>query len=106
MLFRSADPAVRALAAKVAYVINPDDDYPRNFSGHIRATLKDGTVREVRQPHMRGGAHEPLSSADIAQKFHDNARFGGWTKERATTVEQALEQIAAGGNVDLSAARA
>ena len=103
---RVADPAVRALAAKVAYVINPDDDYPRNFSGHIRATLKDGTVREVRQPHMRGGAHEPLSSADIAQKFHDNARFGGWTKERATTVEQALEQIAAGGNVDLSAARA
>ena len=103
---RVADPAVRELAAKVSYVINPHDEYPRNFSGHIRAILTDGTVCEIRQPHMRGGAHEPLSSDDIRLKFHDNARFGGWTQERATTVETALGQIAAGGNVDLVAARA
>jgi 2-methylcitrate dehydratase PrpD len=103
---RVADPAVRELAAKVSYVINPDDEYPRNFSGHIRATLTDGSVREVRQPHMRGGAHEPLSSDGIAQKFRDNARFGGWMPERTALVETALGQIAAGGNVDLVAARA
>jgi 2-methylcitrate dehydratase PrpD len=102
---RVKDPAVRALAAKVSYVIDPKDPYPKNFTGHIRATLKDGSVREVRKPHMRGGAHEPLTAADILAKFHDNARFGGWTRSRAETLEKALNRIAEGGGVDLRPAR-
>lgn len=102
---RVAEAKVRALAGKVSYVINPADEYPRNFSGHIKATLKDGSVRETRQPHMRGGAHEPLSAADILQKFHDNAAFGGWARERSEKVAAALDGILAGGDVDLSAAR-
>jgi 2-methylcitrate dehydratase PrpD len=102
---RVAEASVRALAAKVSYVINPADEYPRNFSGHIKARLRDGSVREARQPHMRGGAHEPLSTADILQKFHDNAAFGGWARGRSGQVEAALDRIVAGGSVDLSAAR-
>ena len=33
------DPAVVALAAKVRYRIDPENPYPKNFTGHIRATL-------------------------------------------------------------------
>ena len=55
------DPAVIALASKVRYQIDPQNPYPKNFTGHIRATLRDGTVVEERQPYMRGGAHEPLT---------------------------------------------
>ncbi len=102
---RVAEANVRALAARVSYVVNPADEYPRNFSGHIRAILKDGTVREMRQPHMRGGAHEPLSAADILQKFHDNAAFGGWARERSEQVAGALDKIVIGGGVDLTTAR-
>jgi 2-methylcitrate dehydratase PrpD len=102
---RVNDPALRALAAKVSYVVNPNDPYPKNFTGHIRATLKDGSVREVRKPHMRGGAHEPLSEADIVAKFYDNARFGGWPREKAAAFAEALDRIAAGGPTDLSIAR-
>jgi 2-methylcitrate dehydratase PrpD len=102
---RVADPKVRALAAKVAYVIDPNNDYPKNFSGHIRATLRDGTVREVRRPHMRGGAHEPLSDEEIQAKFRDNLRFGGWDSQRALALTQAIERIVAGAKTDLSAAR-
>lgn len=102
---RVAEASVRALAAKVSYVIDPQNEYPRNFSGHIKATLKDGSVRETRQPHMRGGAHEPLSAADILQKFHGNAAFGGWARERSEKVAAALDGIVAGGGIDLSAAR-
>lgn len=102
---RVAEASVRALAARVSYLVNPADEYPRNFSGHIRATLKDGSVREMRQPHMRGGAHEPLSPADILQKFHDNTAFGGWTRERSEQVAAALGKIVIGGTVDLTAAR-
>ena len=58
----------------------PQDEYPRNFSGHLRVTLKDGSAREYRQPHLRGGAQAPLSVAELETKFMDNARSGGWDR--------------------------
>src|SRR6266853_116280 len=76
------DPAVLAVAAKVRYVIDPDNPYPNNFTGHIRAVMRDGSVIEERQPHMRGGAHEPLTRQDIEDKFVLNARHGGWPEAR------------------------
>jgi 2-methylcitrate dehydratase PrpD len=100
---RTRDPAVRALAAKVSYVIDPHNEYPRNFSGHIKATLRDGRTIEKRQPHMRGGAHQPLSRADIVRKFAANVRFGGQTNADAKALEQAIAAIAAGGPVKLPA---
>jgi 2-methylcitrate dehydratase PrpD len=102
---RVVDPRVRALAATVSYVIDPNNDYPKNFSGHIRATLKDGTVREVRKPHMRGGAHEPLTDAEIKAKFLDNLQFGGWDARRSTQLTEAIDRIVAGAPIDLSAAK-
>jgi len=102
---RVKEPQVRALAAKISYIIDPANEYPKNYTGHIRATLKDGTVREARKPHMRGGAREPLSDAEIVTKFRDNAAFGGWSVERAEKMTAALETIARLGAVDLTAAR-
>ena len=98
------DPAVLALAAKVRYRIDLQNPYPKNFTGHIRATLRDGSVVEERQPHMRGGAHEPLTRADIEEKFLLNARHGGWSEHRA---KAALKLIAGlfDGPVELSALR-
>ncbi len=80
------DPAVLALAAKVRYAIDPQNPYPKNFTGHIRASLRDGTGVEERQPYMRGGAQEPLTRQDIAQKFLLNAGHGGWSDARAQAV--------------------
>jgi 2-methylcitrate dehydratase PrpD len=76
------DPAVLALAAKVRYRIDPDNPYPHNYTGHIRAVLRDGAIVEERQPHLRGGAHEPLARRDIEEKFRLNARHGGWPPDR------------------------
>jgi 2-methylcitrate dehydratase PrpD len=87
------DPAVLGVAAKVLYVIDPANPYPKNYTGHIRAVLRDGRVIEERQPYMRGGAHEPLTRRDIEDKFVLNARHGGWPEaaiasalERARTI--------------------
>jgi 2-methylcitrate dehydratase PrpD len=95
------DPAVLALAAKVRYAIDPKNPYPKNFTGHIRATLRDGSVVVERQPYMRGGAQEPLTRADIEQKFMLNAGHGGWSDSRA---REALNLLAGlfDGDVDLS----
>src|SRR6187401_1554170 len=95
------DKDVLAVASKVRYVIDPDNPYPNNFTGHIRAVLNNGSVVEERQPHFRGGAKEPLTRADIEEKFTLNVRHGGWDDKRASG---ALKQLAKlyEGKVDLA----
>ncbi|MCC6780414.1 MAG: MmgE/PrpD family protein [Hyphomicrobiales bacterium] len=95
------DPAVVALAAKVRYRIDPDNPYPRSFTGHIRATLADGRVVEERRPYLRGGAQEPLSRADIEEKFLLNARHGGLDDARARAALAWLRGLYVGA-IDLS----
>ncbi|MGE5526522.1 MAG: MmgE/PrpD family protein [Rhodospirillaceae bacterium] len=77
------DPRILALASKVRYVVDPNNPYPKAYTGHVRMTLKDGTVVEERQPHIRGGVHDPLSAEEIADKFRRNCAFGGWTAKQA-----------------------
>ena len=77
------DRRVLALASKVRYAIDPDNPYPRAYTGHVRMTLKDGRVFQERQPHIRGGMHEPLPRGELEQKFRANAAYGGWGKPRA-----------------------
>ena len=80
---RIADPVARTLAGKIRYEINPKDEYPKNFTGHLRATLTNGKVVELNQPFMRGGAHAPLSTTDVETKCIDNGVYGGWTRDKA-----------------------
>ncbi|HEV2559276.1 MAG TPA: MmgE/PrpD family protein [Microvirga sp.] len=102
---RARSPEVRRLAAKIRYEINPADEYPRNFSGHLKAILSDGTERELHQPHMRGGAKEPLSDSELDAKFAANLTFGGFDATQAKALREALVVIADGGTIDLAAAR-
>jgi 2-methylcitrate dehydratase PrpD len=87
------DPRVLALAAKVQFVIDPDNPYPNNFTGHIRATMKDGSVIEERQPHLRGGAREPLTRQDIVDKFELNAQHGGWSTQQSDATLKLLARL-------------
>jgi len=80
---RVRDGRLRSLAAKVRYEIDPDNPYPDEFTGHVRARLKDGRTLEERQGHLRGGRNEPLSRADIEEKFRLNCAYGGWSAEQA-----------------------
>ncbi|UPK02162.1 MmgE/PrpD family protein [Bradyrhizobium sp. 170] len=98
------DERVLALAAKVKFVIDPDNPYPNNYTGHIRATLRDGSVVEERQPYLRGGAQEPLTREDVTDKFRLNAEHGGWS---AVQSDAALKVMAGlySGRIDLSSLR-
>jgi 2-methylcitrate dehydratase PrpD len=98
------DPRVLALAAKVKFVIDPNNPYPNNYTGHIRAMLRDGSVIEERQPYLRGGAQEPLTRQDVVDKFSLNAQHGGWSKAQG---DAALKLIAGlyNGRIDLSSLR-
>ena len=98
------DADVLALAAKVKFVIDPDNPYPNSYTGHVKATLKDGSVIEERQPYLRGGASEPLTRQDVTDKFNLNAQHGGWSKAES---EAALKLLAGlyQGKIDLSGLR-
>jgi 2-methylcitrate dehydratase PrpD len=100
-----AEQRVRELAAKVGYVVDPANPYPSVFTGHIRATLRDGSVIEERQAHLRGGASEPLSRAELEAKFAANARLGGWSEERIRAALDAIRSLWA-GRIDLRPLRA
>jgi len=95
-------PDLLSLASRVSYVVDPADEYPRNYTGHMRVRLRDGTTIETRKGHLRGGAREPLSEADIDAKFLDNVRFGGGSPRLATALKEALTAVAAGGPVNLN----
>jgi 2-methylcitrate dehydratase PrpD len=88
---RIHDAEILELCGKIRYRIDPENEYPSNFTGHIKATLTDGTTRELRQPHMRGGARDPLPQAELDEKFAENCAFGGWNAPQT----QALSDIIA-----------
>lgn len=96
---RIHDPDIRALCRKITYRIDPDNEYPRNFTGHLAATLTDGTIIERRQPHMRGGARDPLPQAELDAKFLENCAFGGWPEARAQSLHEAIATIFAQPNL-------
>lgn len=98
---RIHDPALLALAGRIRYTINPADQYPRRFTGHLRAVLRDGSEREYRQPCMRGGAEAPLAPAELEAKFMDNARYGGWTAARAERLREVSRTLFAPPTLDL-----
>jgi len=98
------NPGVLALAAKVKYVIDPKNPYPNNYTGHVRATMKDGSVIEERQPYLRGGAQEPLTRQDVAEKFALNAEHGGWTRAQGDKTLKLLAMLYS-GRIDLSPLR-
>jgi len=99
------DPAVRELAAKVRYIVDPDNPYPRRFTGHLRVVLKNGNVREATQGHFRGGREEPMSAEALEAKFLANCSYGGWSLDRARTALAALRALRTSARVDLTALR-
>lgn len=99
------DPRIQALAAKVRYEIDPDNPYPNNYTGHLRARLQDGRVIEERQPHLRGGAHERLTRAELEAKFARNAAYGGWAEAAAAGFSQDVRTLF-NRPIDLSGLRA
>src|SRR6266436_5969906 len=98
------DSGVLALAAKVKYVIDPENPYPSNYTGHVRAVMKDGSVVEERQPYLRGGAQEPLTRQDVTDKFVLNALHGGWTRAQSDATLKLLAGLYQ-GKINLSSLR-
>src|SRR5712692_163828 len=87
------DPEVLAVASRVGYELDPTIDYPRQFVGHVRVSLRDGRVVEEWQDHPRGGPDSPMSRAEIEAKFRGNASLV-MSADQASRVIRSVETLA------------
>ena len=100
------DPRALALAAKVGFRVDPANEYPANYTGHIRAELADGTVVEAHSPCLRGGARAPLTREALLVKARANLDFAGRDPAAADVLADWADALMAGrGPVDPTALR-
>jgi 2-methylcitrate dehydratase PrpD len=96
------DPVILGLASKVSYVVDPQNPYPRQFTGHVRVKLTDGAVHEFRQGYFKGGAEHPLSDDDLTRKFLANCWYGGLTEPDTRGLLEQVNGVFDRGAVDFS----
>lgn len=93
---------LRALAGKVSYIVDPKNPYPKQFTGHLRITLKNGEVHEHSQGYFKGGVDHPMSDADLQQKFLANCRYGKVSDAHAQTILSQLGAVFNSAVVDVT----
>ncbi len=67
------DPAVRDLARRVRYERRDFPTYPSAYPGAIRILLRDGRSLEAEVSTPRGGPNNPMTEAEVREKFRSNA---------------------------------
>ncbi len=90
------DPRALALAEKVGFRIDPANEYPANYTGHIRAELADGSVVESFVPCLRGGARAPMSRDELLVKARANLAFAGRDQAAADRLADWSDALMAG----------
>lgn len=68
-----SDPLTLDLARRVITRADPSFPGSERFRGEVAITLRDGRVVSTVEEHNRGSVQNPLSLADIEDKFDDNA---------------------------------
>jgi 2-methylcitrate dehydratase PrpD len=100
------DEAVRSLAAKVSYEIDPQNPYPKQFTGHVLVELKNGQVLEAEQGFFRGGRDAPMSRADLERKFLANCQYGQWSSSKAKSALDLLSSLREQSSLNITSLRA
>ena len=81
---RLQDTSLLNLASKVSYEINPDDEYPKNYTGDITIFNKNGTTISANQNCLRGGKLSPLKEEEVYKKFEENLKFSNVKSDEIT----------------------
>lgn len=69
---RREDPAVRDLASRVRFEVDPEIDriYPASFPARVRITRSDGSRAETRVSAPTGSSEAPFDWEGMSRKFH------------------------------------
>jgi len=98
-----ADRELLALADRVHMVVDPELDaaYPEHWGARVEVELEDGERLAAAVADARGDPASPLSRADLEDKAHRLAAFGGGaTREEMRILVERLWRLEAWPTVD------
>jgi 2-methylcitrate dehydratase PrpD len=87
-----ADGRVLELARKVRYETKEYASYPAAFPGGVRIAMRDGRLFEADFPHQLGAPENPMSAAQVREKFRENAALANGGFEQLEETILALEE--------------
>jgi 2-methylcitrate dehydratase PrpD len=76
------------ICSKISYEIDPQNEYPKNYSGEINIILKNSQVIQETQPGLRGGKLFPLDEKEVEEKFFNNLKFGNLSSREVENVKK------------------
>ncbi len=98
------DPAIRALAARVEYAVDPQSNFPQHYSGGIEIVTADGRRFSAREDVNAGSLEKPIAASAIEAKFMANAQRV-LSKPRADEIRDLLLNIESCRDVSTLTAR-
>jgi len=81
------------LTAKIRFKIDPNNEYPKNYTGQVDVYLKNGDMLTEHQGQLRGGIHEPMTRDELVNKCQANLNFGQWQGLQATDLAQFSDHL-------------
>ncbi len=88
-----ADQNILKIANLIEYEIDPNDEYPKNYTGRLTLETMDGTIIEAKQPCFRGGKKQPLTKKDFDTKFEKNLKYAKLNDQQAKSIEEFTNSI-------------
>ena len=86
------DKEILSLASKVNYEIDPNNEYPKNYTGTLICKTSDSEFIE-HQPCFRGGIREPLTKDDIDKKYNANLNYSKISEENKKNLNNFIETL-------------
>jgi 2-methylcitrate dehydratase PrpD len=86
------DKEILNLASKVNYEIDPNNEYPKNYTGTLICKTSENEFTE-HQPCFRGGIKEPLTKDDIDKKYNANLNYSKISEENKKSLNSFIETL-------------
>jgi len=86
------DSQILRVADLVDYQIDPDSPYPATYPGKLEIKMTDGRVFDHYQPHNKGSRENPMTEAEIKDKFYSNA-MQKITRKQADEIYNCVMQL-------------
>ena len=86
------DKEILNLASKVNYEIDPNNEYPKNYTGTLICKTSENEFTE-HQPCFRGGIKEPLTKDDIDKKYNANLNYSKISEENKKNLNDFIETL-------------
>ncbi len=86
------DKEILNLASKVNYEIDPNNEYPKNYTGTLICKTSENEFTE-HQSCFRGGIKEPLTKDDIDKKYNANLNYSKISEENKKNLNNFIETL-------------